>query len=210
MFRPINPDRSFSGVSLAESFAEKYADKYGVDVGLICCADGGTSLDQWKKGGLLYENAVYQARLAQRTSVISGVLWHQGEADCSEELHMTYAVRFKELMEALRSELNLHNIPFLLGGLGDFLSECALDEKLKNYTYVNEALEKVARENPMTGFVPAKGLSSNPDNLHFNAKALYEFGLRYFSEFEKIAVCDKKISEIHHEDDMHRTEMELL
>lgn len=25
MFRPINPDRSFSGVSLAESFAEGYA-----------------------------------------------------------------------------------------------------------------------------------------------------------------------------------------
>ena len=53
MFRPINPDRSFSGVSLAESFAEKYAEKFGVDVGLICCADGGTSLDEWKKGSLL-------------------------------------------------------------------------------------------------------------------------------------------------------------
>ena len=31
MFRPINPDRSFSGVNLAESFAERYAQKYGVD-----------------------------------------------------------------------------------------------------------------------------------------------------------------------------------
>jgi hypothetical protein len=44
MFRPINPDRSFSGVSLAESFAEAYAKKHHVDVGLICCADGGTKL----------------------------------------------------------------------------------------------------------------------------------------------------------------------
>ena len=44
MFRPINPDRPFSGVNLAESFAEQYAQTYGVDVGLIPCADGGTSL----------------------------------------------------------------------------------------------------------------------------------------------------------------------
>ena len=43
MFRPINPDRSFSGVSLAESFAEHYGAMYqtvnrcmpGVDMTLI-------------------------------------------------------------------------------------------------------------------------------------------------------------------------------
>ena len=43
-YRPVNNDRPFSGVSLAESFAEKYAETYGVDVGLIPCADGGTRL----------------------------------------------------------------------------------------------------------------------------------------------------------------------
>ena len=32
LFRPVNPDRSFAGFNLAESFAEKYAKKYGVDV----------------------------------------------------------------------------------------------------------------------------------------------------------------------------------
>ncbi len=208
MFRPINPDRSFSGVSLAESFAEKYAAKYGVDVGLICCADGGTSLEQWKKDGLLYENAVSQAKLAKRTSVISGVLWHQGEADCAENLYTTYESRFKALMEAFRYELNLQNVPFLLGGLGDFLSECTLDEKLKNYIYVNNALKKVAKENAMTGFVSAKGLGANPDNLHFNAKALYEFGLRYFDEFEKFTRENSVTA--HFEDDSKRTEMELL
>ena len=52
--------RSFSGVSLAESFAEKYAEKYQVDVGLICCADGGTSLEQWEVGGLLFDNAAME------------------------------------------------------------------------------------------------------------------------------------------------------
>ena len=78
MYVPVNPDRPFSGVSLAESFADAYAKEHNVDVGLIPCADGGTSLDQWQVDGLLFSNAVYQAELASRTSTIAGILWHQG------------------------------------------------------------------------------------------------------------------------------------
>ena len=33
MFRPINPDRGSSGVSLAESFAEAYSKKYNEMLG---------------------------------------------------------------------------------------------------------------------------------------------------------------------------------
>lgn len=122
MFRPINPDRRFSGVSLGERFAECYAEKYNVDVGLICCADGGTSLEQWKVGGLLLDNAIYQASLASRTSTIAGVLWHQGEGDCSGALSLTYEQRFLLIMKELREKLDLYDVSFLLGGLGDFLA----------------------------------------------------------------------------------------
>ncbi|MBE6947615.1 MAG: sialate O-acetylesterase [Ruminococcaceae bacterium] len=209
-FRPVNPDRDFSGVNLAESFAEKYAQKYGVEVGLIPCADGGTSLEQWKPGGLLFDHAVYQARLASRTSTIAGVLWHQGEADCDVSLHATYEERFIPLMNTLREELALQDVPFLLGGLGDFLKDCPLDEKLKNYVYVNDALKKIAQKHPMTGFVSAEGLGANPDNLHFNAKALYEFGIRYFDEFEKLRDPNKVFTEKADMEDAIRTEMEKL
>ena len=210
MFRPINPDRSFSGVNLAESFAESYVKKHGVDVGLICCADGGTSLEQWKKGGELFEHAVYQAKLAQKTSEIQGILWHQGEGDCAKGLHATYKERFIEFMADLRNELNLHDVPILMGGLGDFLQDCTLNENLKNYTYLNKSLEEIACEEAMTGFVSAHGLGANPDNLHFNAKALYEFGLRYFEEFEKINVNHNKSIVKNPDSNLERTEMELL
>lgn len=210
MFRPINPDRSFSGVSLAESFAECYARKYNVNVGLICCADGGTSLEQWQPESLLFDHAVYEAKLASRTSKIVGVLWHQGEADCDEALHSTYQQRFETIMHAMRKELDLHDVPFILGGLGDFLAACQLDEKLKNYIHVNDALKNIAKNNEMTGFVSAAGLTANPDNLHFNAASLYEFGLRYFEEFETLQIrsnvlCEKTITQ-----DTFRSEMELL
>lgn len=206
MFRPINPDRSFSGTNLAESFAEAYAKKYNVDVGLICCADGGTKLSQWEKGSILFENAVNQAKLAKRTSVIKGVLWHQGEGDCTPELYKTYADRLKVFIKDLRDELDLHNIPFLVGGLGDFLS--LYNEAMKNYIYINNALQSVTYSNNTVGFVSAKGLSANPDNLHFSAKALYELGIRYFEEFEKFEKTD--FSDLNLENDTKRTEMEAL
>ena len=210
MFRPINPDRPFSGVNLAESFAEAYARKYQVEVGLICCADGGTSLEQWKLGSLLYDNAVSQARLAARTSAIAGILWHQGEADCRPELAATYKERFETMINALRKDLQLYDVPVLVGGLGDFLGRCTLDEKLHNYDQVNAALKRIAEENPMTGFVSAEGLGANPDNLHFNAKSLHEFGLRYFEVFEKYRDENKRFENKPCEDDALRTKMEEL
>lgn len=209
MFRPINPDRSFSGVNLAESFAEAYSKKYNVDVGLICCADGGTSLSQWQPGELLFDNAVFNARLAMRTSKIVGVLWHQGENDCMNELYLSYQPRFENIMNALRKELGLNDVPFILGGLGDFLAQRADNEELKNYHYVNDALRKIANENKLTGYVSAEGLTSNPDNLHFNSDSLYEFGLRYFEVFESFEANKNSFSDAPKED-LKRSEMELL
>lgn len=210
LYRPVNGDRPFSGVCLAESFAEAYAKKYDVDVGLIPCADGGTSLNQWRVGSLLYDHAVAQARLAQRTSNIAGVLWHQGEADCGEQLYPSYPERFQLILDGFRRDLDLYDVPFLLGGLGDFLSSCPLDASLANYSHINESLKRIAAANDYVGYVPADGLTAKPDQLHFNSASLYEFGLRYFEEFEKHRDPNKIYPEKPREDDAIRTVMESL
>lgn len=209
MFRPINPDRRFSGVSLGERFAERYAEKYNVDVGLICCADGGTSLEQWQVGGLLLDNAIYQASLASRTSTIAGVLWHQGCSDCSEALSLTYEQRFLPVMKELREKLNLYDVPFLLGGLGDFLLNYE-NADLRNYININDALIRIANTNPLTGFVSANGLTANPDNLHFSSQSLYEFGSRYFDAFELIRDPNKRFDDKDMGEVIARSKMELL
>ncbi len=211
MFRPINPDRSFSGVSLAESFAEKYAEKYGVTVGLIPCADGGTSLLQWQPDGLLFDNAVYQTLLAQRTSTVAGVLWHQGESDCADDKHPYIAERLEAVLNTFKQRLNLYDVPFLIGGLGDFLKDrIPQNPHYINAPLVNEIMRSVAEKMPNTGFVSAEGLGANADNLHFNSEALYEFGLRYFEEFEKLRDPNKVFLEKSHPDDALRTELEKL
>lgn len=192
MYVPVNPDRVTSGVNLVESFADLYANEHDVNVGIIPCADGGTSLEQWQVGGLLFDHACYMAELASRTSTIAAVLWHQGESDCSEDRYPLYEERLTVIMNAFRKKLNLYDVPFLLGGLGDYLKNCERSEKFKNYIYVNEALKRVADKEKMMGFVSAEGLGANPDNLHFSAAALREFGIRYYNEFKKLE-CKNKV-----------------
>ena len=209
MFRPVVGDRPFSGVCLAESFADCYSREHDADVGLIPCADGGTSLDEWERGGLLYDHAVAQARLAQRTSVIKGILWHQGEAECDQELAGLYEEKFLKILSGFRKDLNLPNVPVLIGGLGDFLPLC--DDKFITWApVVNKALEKIGSTQHQTGFVSAKGLGANPDNLHFNAKALMEFGLRYYEAYKKLELQTEQMETNILEDGKIKSEMELL
>ena len=186
MYVPVNGDRPFSGISLAESFADAYAKEKQVDVGLIPCADGGTCLEDWQIGGLLYDHAVMQARLAQRTSSLRGILWHQGEGDCTPERYPLYEERLTLILQGFRRDLCLPEVPILVGGLGDFLADRTEDPSLKNYVFVNQALQDLAAHNAAIGFVPADGLLPNPDNLHFCAKALREFGLRYYARFREM------------------------
>jgi hypothetical protein len=189
-YRPVNPDRKSAGVCLAESFAEEFVKKYNTEVGLIPCADGGTSLDQWQKGEALYENAVFQGKLASRSSKLTAVLWHQGESDCDPLLYPTYRPRLEKMMADLRRDLNIPEVPFLVGGLGDFLADCHRFENLKNYTHINKALREIAEQNDNVGFVCAEGLGASSDNLHFNGASLREFGRRYFAKFEEMADPD--------------------
>ena len=187
MFHPINPDRAFSGVNLAESFAEGYAKHHGVDVGLICCADGGTKLSQWMPGEILYENAVNNARLAMRSSTLVGILWHQGESDIKQGID-TYRPRFEEMMTSLKRDIGCGDVPIVVGALGEYLKdyENFSEEDFSNVLRFNKMLEETARDNKNMAFVSSSGLRSNPDNLHFSAEGLYDFGLRYLKAFESV------------------------
>lgn len=209
MFRPVNPDRRFSGVNLAESFAQAYADTHGVEVGLIPCADGGTRMAQWVPGSLLYDNAVYQARLAMRTSTIAGILWHQGESDSMEDRYKTYGQELEKMLTALRRELGLEDVPVLLGGLGAYLDDYDKSDPLQ-WRQINRELKALTDREDRYGYVSAEGLTPNPDNLHFSAASLHAFGLRYFEEFCKLEDPQKVFEEKPDPDDALRTELEAL
>ena len=210
MYGPVNPDRKTARVNLAESFAKRYHDEKGVEVGIIPCADGGTCLDQWAVGGLLFDHACYMAELASRTSTIVAVLWHQGESDTTPERAPLYEEKVMRIFEGLRKRLNLYDVPFIVGGLGDFIYNFYPQERHPYIGIVNNTLQKIASEHAWIGFASAHGLTSNPDNLHFSAPALREFGLRYYEEFLKLEDKNKVFEEKPDELGAIRSEIEYL
>lgn len=209
-FRPINPDRGFSGTCFAESFAREYALAHeGADVGIIPCADGGTQLAQWLPGEVLFDNAVNCARLAMRTSKLVAILWHQGESDCTPEKISLYEERFKLIMDTLRKELGLPDIPIIIGGLGGYLSEHKRWNNIRDYfPDVNKVLLSLAETYHNCAYVNADGLSANPDKLHFSAEGLEELGVRYYKAFEGFDT--HSIDDGRESRDTERSEIELL
>ncbi|CAI8764563.1 sialate O-acetylesterase [Chryseobacterium sp. IT-36CA2] len=184
MAEPINFDRPNSGVGLASSFTASWRlDNKQDEIGLIPCADGGTSLDDWAVGGALFENAVSQAKLAQRTSEIKGILWHQGENDCSPEKAEQYQEKFAIIINTLRKELNIPEVPLIIGGLGDFLPSGIFGQYFIHYSLVNRELKLFAESHKNCYFVTAKGLAANPDGIHFNAHSQRLLGVRYYQAY---------------------------
>lgn len=212
-YRPLNPDRVTSGVCFAESFAACYRDSHpDVQVGIIPCADGGTQLMQWQKGSLLYDHALNCARLAQRTSHIVAVLWHQGESDCYDDRYPLHNERLSAIIDSFRADLGIEDVPFLVGGLGDYLQEFKGGNTVwsNNYRAINASLRQIAESKPYMGFVSAEGLVSNPDFMHFTAASLLEFGRRYYSVFETLEDKTRTFAEKTTMDAAIRGELESL
>ena len=192
MSEPINPDRGIfdyfhSGVGLAASFADEYAKHFNEEIGLIPCADGGTMLAEWQPGEILYDHAVAQARLAQRTAEIVGILWHQGESDSNEkEKAETYRARFLYMISSLLKDLSLpEDTPIVMGELGEFVAFY----KDGTYTYykdINATFHALAEEKESFAVASAEGLPCKADGIHFTSAAYRELGIRYFKEYLKI------------------------
>lgn len=187
MSEPINPDRSVfsyfhSGRGLSASFADEYAKYFNEAVGLIPCADGGTKLAQWMPGEILYDNTVNNAKLAQRTSEIAGILWHQGENDSYiEEDANTYQQRFIQMISQLKKDLGNENLPVIVGELGRFASSFQ-NGKLKFTDIVNKALRTMPSVIENCGFASAEDLTDRGDTIH-NSASYRIFGKRYFNAY---------------------------
>lgn len=186
MTEPINFDRPTAGIGLAASFAAAWKSvNQPEQIGLIPCADGGTSLDDWAVSGALFENAIFHANIAQRTSELKGILWHQGENDSFGGRSEFYYNKLGAIVEAIREKLGAPEIPFIAGGIGEFLGSGRYGQYFTEYHQVNQALLKYAETVPNAFFVTSAGLTSNEDGLHFDAISQRRFGVRYFEAYDQ-------------------------
>lgn len=189
MSEPINPDRKVfvdaedefrSGICLAASFAEEYVKNSERHIGLIPCADGGTNLKQWQPGEVLFDHAVLQTRLAKRSSVLHGILWHQGESDSKEmEDVRAYYNRFFYMLDNLLEEVGANcNTPVIVGEITTkLLSRWPYADK------INVELHRIAQSRPNIAIAKADDLDIGPDGVHFTGQAYRILGRRYYQAY---------------------------
>lgn len=193
MTEPLNIDRpikfagqmgTHSGIGPAASFAAAYAAHYQEDIGLVPCADGGTSLDEWAPDGQLFLNAYYMAKLAANVGTLTGILWHQGEAESSDPvLAATYEARFLRMMTALQDRLHTQ-LDIVVGELGRFFAAPHAAE-------VNRALHRLADTHDRIAIASSEGLTDRGDAVHFDAQSQRELGRRYFAAYRAMREAQK-------------------
>lgn len=175
----VGPGRTF-GRLLKERFAER-------EIGLVPISIGGTPIASWMPGGKdphsemrPYDDGIQLARKAQDEGEFAVILWHQGETDAKLQTE-NYLEQLKYVINNFRRDLNIPDVPVILGGLGDFLDPSWQAEK---YTAM---IRQAAEELDNAGFVSAVGLQDRGDDLHFDTPSQYEFGKRYFEKFCELA-----------------------
>ena len=185
MAEPIHFDRSVAGVGPSASFAQAWCAAHaGEQIGLIPCAEGGSSIDAWSPDGILFRHAVSEARYAMEQSTLIAALWHQGESDSYGGRYRQYAQKLDGIVRGLRQALGTSDLPFLIGGLGDYLGKSGFGLGCVEYAQINQAAMRYATQAENCYFVTGESLYPNPDGIHINAESQRRFGLRYFAAYQ--------------------------
>jgi hypothetical protein len=123
--RWINARRKGAGLGLP--FAVALSESTSVPGGLIPCAHGGTSMDEWSpalrdKGGNSLYGAMYQ-RFQAASGKVTGILWYQGESDASAKDAPQFRKKFEDLIAAVRRDFNDPDLPFYGVQIGRHVSK---------------------------------------------------------------------------------------
>ena len=188
---PMHFDKPVAGVGLGRTFGIQIAETNpDITVGLIPCAVGGSPIDAWKPGEFYaptrshpWDDAMRRAKLALKSGVLRGILWHQGESDSNDNLAAGYEAKLHDLVQRLRTELDAPDVPFIAGQMGNWP-----DSPWQAATkMVDKAHQDLPARVPHTAFVRSEGLQHKGDKVHFDAASYREFGKRYAEAFAKLS-----------------------
>jgi type 1 glutamine amidotransferase len=169
----------FKGAGLGLPFGVAMAEATGVPIGLVACAHGGTSMEQWnpsKKdqgGNSLYGSMIRQVKEAG--GKVKGVLWYQGESDAlgSGEAWKAYPGVFADFIGAVRSDLGQPELPFYFVQIGRFI----MGADPKGWNAIQDAQRTLPERVPNTGVVSVIDLELD-DLIHVGTQGLKRTGQR--------------------------------
>ncbi|MBV5283528.1 MAG: sialate O-acetylesterase [Paludibacter sp.] len=193
---PLHWDKAEAAVGMGIQFAHQLALKIGgnIKIGLVPCAAGGTSIDNWLSSTYtfnyngnnfnLYTNLIRRAKRAAKSGKIIGIIWHQGESDATTALYPSYQSKLKNLFVRIRTDLNIQNMPIVAGELGTYL---ATNTSCPRWDSINVQINRLKSVLPYYASVNSSGLTPNSDNTHFTATSQITLGTRYANAFYSLA-----------------------
>jgi len=179
---PLHFDKAAAGVGPGLSFGKEMAKANPkVRIGLIPCAVGGTSIKVWVPGMLdtatkthPYDDMLARVKAAQKTGVLAGIIWHQGESDRSSKVD--YGQSLTDLIALLRKDFNDPDLPFVAGELTSFNPK---EANGGNKSKFNEVVQGLATSVKNYTCVSGDGLKDKGDRLHYDTESARILGKRY-------------------------------
>ncbi|KAA4192778.1 sialate O-acetylesterase [Bacteroides ovatus] len=177
-YSTVRKDLSMQRLGPAYGFAKEMARQTKRPVGLVVNACGGSSITSRLKGSKdgYYEEALSRVRIAMKQGgVLKAILWHQGEADCSNP--EAYKQKLISLVKDLREDLGMSNLPVVVGQI----SQWNWTKREAGTVPFNQMIKKVSSFIPHSDWVSSKGLGWYKDEKdpHFNTEAQLLLGKRY-------------------------------
>ncbi len=139
--RPMDDYRQkrWKGAGLGLPFAKAMVNRTGIPIGLVACAHGGTSMDQWspdlrEEGGDSLYGSMYR-RFLEVGGRVKGMLWYQGESDATPERAGDFKQKFIDFVKAVRKDFNQPNLPFYYVQIGRYTA----DRHVEQWAMVRDA-----------------------------------------------------------------------
>ena len=183
-YSTVRKDLSMQRLGPAYGFAKEMARQTKRPVGLVVNARGGSSINSWLKGSKdgYYEEALSRVRIAMKQGgVLKAILWHQGEADCSNP--EAYKQKLISLVKDLREDLDMPDLPVVVGQI----SQWNWTKREAGTVPFNQMIKKVSSFIPYSDWVSSKGLGWYKDEKdpHFNTEEQLLLGKRYAKKILK-------------------------
>jgi hypothetical protein len=168
-----------TGLNFGLTFARRMLDANpDAVIGLIVNSQGGSAIKSWEKTGKgsNYDKTLERIRSSQKTGVIKGILWHQGESDVA--LGDRYLDALSNVIAQFRKDLDAPKLPFVAGQIAP------LPKGKEQIDAFNQALLKLPARVAQTGIARADDLSGK--DIHFDSAETRTLGLRYAEAMLKL------------------------
>ena len=173
-----------TGLDCGLSFGKELASLYGkkITIGLVPCAVGGSSIEQWLGDSTyrhvtLYSNLLQKAIPAAKQGTIKAILWHQGETNASTANYKNYKEKLEQFFTKLRKDLGNPTLPVYTGQLAPFLSRAT-----NPYAdSINKDLQILSTTMKNMYVIKTTDLKPKSDSIHFDSRSQRIMGKRFAS-----------------------------